>query len=108
MKPSATITLCAAFVLAVVASLVSFDPARAGASACYKFWAEAQENGEHYRHVVYVENDCDYWLQCSLWTDEDPQPPVILTVGPGETEHAQTNEDSTHEHPKAFGTCRKQ
>ncbi len=36
--------------------------------------------GSHYRHIVYVENDCDYWLQCSVWTDVDPHPPKMLTV----------------------------
>lgn len=80
----------------------------AAADDCYRIWAEAQEEGSRYRHVVYVRNDCDYWLQCTVWTDANPQPPKMLTVGPGETEQAETTDDSQSDSPKGFGSCRKQ
>jgi len=79
----------------------------ASALSCYKIWVEAQKMGSNYRHQVYVENDCEYWLQCSVWTDADPQPPVMLSVGPGMTEHRETSGDSQYSDPKAFGACRK-
>ncbi len=79
----------------------------ASARSCYKIWAEATKTGSHYRHRVYVENDCEYWLQCSLWTDVDPQPPVMLSVGPGMTENGETSGRSQYGDPKAFGACRR-
>jgi hypothetical protein len=99
--------------LAVVAAFAALaSPPRGGSTAsadeCYRIWAEAQEEGSRYRHLVYVRNDCDYWLECSVWTDATPQPPKMLTVGPGETEQAETTEDSPSDDPKAFGGCRKQ
>lgn len=83
------------------------EPAQAEARSCYSIWAEADHMGSHYRHIVYVENDCDYWLQCSLWTDVDPQPPRMVSVGPAMTEHAETNGSSQYGDPKAFGTCHR-
>ena len=61
----------------------------------------------HYRDVVYVENECDSWLQCTVWTNVNPQPPKMLTVGPGTTEHAQTSGGSQRDDPRAFGICHR-
>lgn len=97
-----------ALALALLSGLASwFEPAQAAARSCYSIWAEADPMGSHYRHTVYVENDCEYWLQCSLWTDADPQPPQMVTVGPGMTEHAETNGSSEFDSPKAFGACHR-
>ena len=79
----------------------------AAADDCYSIWAKAQEEGSRYRHLVYVRNDCEYWLECSVWTDANPQPPRMLSVGPGMTEQAETSDDSPSDNPKAFGTCRR-
>jgi hypothetical protein len=107
MKPLLGLALGAALVLSFAASLVAIDPAEAAARSCYSFWAEADKMGSHYRHIVYVENDCDYWLQCSVWTDVDPQPPKMLSVGPDMTEQAETNGSSRYDDPRAFGTCHR-
>ena len=104
MKASVGLALGAALLLSIAAPLVSLDSSEAAARSCYSFWAEADKMGSHYRHIVYVENDCDYWLQCSVWTDVDPQPPTMLTVGPGMTENRETNGASQYDDPKAFGT----
>ncbi|NNE20493.1 MAG: hypothetical protein HKN10_18655 [Myxococcales bacterium] len=97
-----------ALVLALLSSvaprLIDSD---ASARSCYSVWAEAQKMGSHYRHLVYVENDCEYWLQCSLWTDVDPQPPVMVSVGPGTTENRETSGSSQYGDPKAFGACHR-
>ena len=82
-------------------------PSQAGARSCYSVWAQADKMGSHYRHRVYVENDCEYWLQCSVWTDVDPQPPKMMTVGPGMTEHGETNGSSQYDDPRAFGACHR-
>ncbi len=62
--------------------LAPVEPSSAEARGCYSLWAESQEMGSRYRHLVVVENDCDYWLQCTVWTDVDPQPPVMVSVAP--------------------------
>jgi hypothetical protein len=84
----------------------TFDRSMAAAEGCYTIWAEAQQEGSRYRHLVYVRNDCDYWLQCSLWTDANPTPKMV-SVGPRMTERAETSGDSTSDNPKAFGSCRR-
>jgi len=91
-----TVGLVATFALSVE---------RAAAGSCYSIWAEATRSEGHYRHFIYVENDCDEWLQCSVWTNVNPQPPKLLSVAPGATESAETNGRSDDEDPRAFGTC---
>jgi len=106
MKPIIKAIATAAVAVALLAGLLQhFAPTQAEARSCYSIWAQADRMGSHYRHTVYVENDCEYWLQCSLWTDVDPQPPKMLSVGPGMTEHAETNGSSQYDDPRAFGTC---
>ena len=107
MKPITGLVLVATFAVSLAASSISLGPSEASARSCYSLWAEADKMGSHYRHIVYVENDCEYWLQCSLWTDVDPQPPKMVTVGPGMTEHAETNGSSQYDDPKAFGACHR-
>jgi hypothetical protein len=78
----------------------------AAARSCYEVWAEADGSEGHYRHFVYVENDCDEWLQCTVWTDVNPQPPKLMSVAPGATEQAETNGHSEYDDPRAFSSCR--
>jgi hypothetical protein len=107
MKAFVGLALGAALLLSAAASVVSLHPSPVGARSCYSVWAQADRMGSRYRHIVYVENDCEYWLQCSLWTDVDPQPPQMLTVGPGMVEHAETNGASQYDDPRAFGACHR-
>ena len=107
MKLFTGVTLLGLLGLGLVGVPSSPGPSEAGARSCYSFWAEAEKMGSRYRHRVYVENDCEYWLQCSVWTDTDPQPPQMLTVGPGMTEHRETNGRSPYDDPKAFGACHR-
>ena len=78
----------------------------AEARSCYDVWAEADGSEGHYRHFVYVENDCDEWLQCTVWTDVNPQPPKLMSIAPGATESAETNGHSEYDDPRAFASCR--
>lgn len=103
MKTLLGIALVASLLLGAVL-LLSPD---AEARSCYSIWAEADGSGSNYRHFVYVENDCDYWLRCSAWTDVNPQPPKILSVAPTATESAETNGRSEYDDPKGFGICRR-
>ena len=79
----------------------------ADARSCYRIWAEADGSGSEYRHFVYVENDCDGWLQCSVWTDVNPQPPKMMSVAPGATENVETSGRSATSNPRAFGMCHR-
>jgi hypothetical protein len=103
MKAFVGLALGAVLLLSITAPLVSPDPSEAGARSCYGFWAEADKMGSHYRHTVYVENDCEYWLQCSVWTDVDPPRP---TEAPNTTiqkpsEPATGSDRGTGEHDTA-------
>jgi hypothetical protein len=82
-----------------------FGSERAEARSCYSIWAEVDGSGSHYRHFVYVENDCEEWLQCSVWTDVNPQPPKMLSVAPGASEYTETSGHSQYDDPRAFGSC---
>jgi hypothetical protein len=96
-----------AFVAALLLGVVALVCAEAEARSCYSIWAQADGYESHYRHFVYVENDCDEWLQCSVWTDVNPQPPKIISVAPGATENEETNANSEYSDPRAFGTCHR-
>ena len=78
-----------------------------GAGSCYEIYGQVRNLGMGWAHIVVVENDCDYWLQCTVWTDVDPQPPAMMTVGPGMSEKAQITGDSKEREFKAFGTCHR-
>ena len=96
--------LALVFFLALVAGVFfGFDQAQA--RTCYSIWAEADGAGSSYRHFVYVENECEEWLQCSVWTDVNPQPPKMLSVAPGAIESAETTGRSQYDDPRAFGAC---
>ena len=94
-----------AFVAALFVGVASLGSPSASARSCYSIWAEADGSGSHYRHFVYVENDCEEWLQCTVWTDVNPQPPKMMSVAPGATEYAETNGRSEYNDPRAFGAC---
>ena len=92
-------------VIGAAAAIGLFDTA--SARSCYSIWAEADGSGSHYRHFVYVQSDCDDWLQCTVWTDVNPQPPKMLSVAPGATEYVETNGHSEYGNPRGFGSCRQ-
>jgi hypothetical protein len=103
-----TLGLCAFALLGMIFGIPSAPGAnQAAARSCYQIWAQADPEGSKFRHTVYVENDCEYWLECTLWTDVDPRPPRMVTVGPGMTEHAETNARSDYDDPKGYGGCRQ-
>ena len=101
MKILFPIGLTIAVVLGVAGSIET-----ATARSCYSLWAEAEGSESNYRHFVYVENDCDEWIQCTVWTDVDPQPPKMISVAPNATESREINGHSQFDDPKAFGSCR--
>ena len=80
----------------------------AEAGSCYEIYGEIRElGGPGWAHIVVVQNDCDYWLQCTVWTNVDPQPPAMISVGPDMSEKAQITRNSEEEEFKAYGTCRR-
>ena len=103
--PGMRIVVALAGALALLA-LTHLPPRHADARSCYRIWAEVDGSGSHHRHFVYVENDCDDWLQCTVWTDVNPQPPQMLSVAPSATESVETNGHSEKAEVRAFGNCR--
>jgi hypothetical protein len=96
-----------ALVALLLLGVALLEPSDTEARSCYSIWAEADGSGSSYRHFVYVENDCDYWIECSVWTDVNPHPPRIISVAPSATESVETSGMSKYDDPRAFGTCRE-
>jgi len=107
MKHVIRLLLSAALIWIFSASWVLLKTQEAAAGSCYRVWAEARSNGSYFRHIVYVENDCEYWLECSLWTDSDPRATKMVTVGPEMTEQVETSGSSKDDDPKGFGACHR-
>ena len=102
----ATVGVIAIVVTSFTSSMVA-APSQARAASCYEIYGEVRRlGGSGWAHIVVVQNDCEEWLQCTVWTNVDPQPPAMMTVGPGMSEKAQITRDSEEKEFKAYGTCR--
>ncbi len=107
MKAIGTALLVLAIALSWLFPMSELGPNEVSAGGCYQISGKARDLGSRWAHIVVVENDCDYWLQCTVWTDVDPQPPVMLTVGPDTSEQAHTTTDAEQQEFKPFGSCRR-
>jgi hypothetical protein len=96
-----------AFGVALLLAAGLLGSSDAEARSCFRIYAKADGSGSEYRHFVYVENNCDYWIRCSVWTDVNPRPPKMLSVAPSATESAETNSRSEYDNPEGFGVCRE-
>ena len=106
MKPISKAIATAAVAVALLAGLLQhFVPTQAEARSCYSIWAQADRMGSRYRHTVYVENDCEYWLQCSLWTNVDLVTPQNAQRRTGDDRARGDQRSSQYDDPRAFGTC---
>ncbi len=100
--------LCAlAIGLALFSPLSEIGPNEVSAGGCYEISGKSRNLGSGWAHIVIVKNNCEYWLQCTVWTDLNPRPPVMLTVGPDMSEEAQTTGDSEQQEFEPFGSCRR-
>lgn len=108
MRYVAPVLYASAIALATLVPVETAAPAGAHAQACYEIYGEVRNLGAGWAHIAVVENDCDYWLQCTVWTDVNPQPPVMVAVGPDETEKRQITAGSPQKEFKTYGTCRRQ
>ena len=93
--------------LAVSAFFLTPPPASGSPTACYEIYGEVRNLGQGWAHIVVVQNDCDYWLQCSVWTNVDPQPPAMISVGPDMSERAQITSNAEIKEFKSYGSCRR-
>jgi hypothetical protein len=107
MKRVGTFVCALAIGVAWLSFLPQLGPNEADASACYEIYGKTRDLGGGWAHIVVVENDCEYWLQCTLWTDVNPQPPAILTVAARTSEEARITAHSEQQEFRAFGTCRR-
>ena len=100
------IGICASLLL-LSSTAQMLDPTPSQAIGCYKIRAEARRGEMGYKHYVVVDNQCEYWLQCDVWTNVDPQPSKTVTVGPKASEEVQTNGSSEQSSVKGFGSCHR-
>ncbi|MGB5808882.1 MAG: hypothetical protein WBG86_00055 [Polyangiales bacterium] len=106
---SLTALLCALTVsVTLLLPIGAVAPGSAHAEACYELYGEVRKVGPGWAHIVVVENNCQDWMQCTLWTNVDPQPPVMLGVAPSATEKRQITADSEMKEFKTYGSCRRQ
>lgn len=96
-----------ALAAAAFLTLQPVPDARASSTACYEIYGEVRDLGQGWTHIVVVENNCDYWLQCSVWTNVDPQPPAMITIGPDMSERAQIASNAEEKEFKSYGSCRR-
>ena len=81
--------------------------ARAMEVGCYKITAKAIKMADGYKHEVTVDNQCEYWLQCEVWTNVNPTPAISVTIGPKASESAQTAVGSSTDEVTGYGSCRR-
>lgn len=74
---------------------------------CYTITARAIKMADGYKHQVTVDNQCEYWLQCEVWTNVNPTPAIPLTIGPKSSESAQTAVGSSTDEVTGYGSCRR-
>ncbi|MEM7433541.1 MAG: hypothetical protein AAF436_00220 [Myxococcota bacterium] len=100
-------TAILAFGIALIGTVTGGEATSTRAASCYEIYGQVRDVGPGWAHIVVVENDCDYWLQCSVWTDVTPQPPAMITVGPGMSEKTQMIANSDQKEFKSYGLCRR-
>jgi len=75
-------TLAVVHVAPVVAAIVALaTPARSEKPVCAKWWTQVVATAWGYNHVVYVENQCDQKMSCTISIDVAPQPITAAVAG---------------------------
>jgi hypothetical protein len=91
--------LCAALLATTFA-------ATANAGSNYKIKGEVRQQSGAYRHVIIVKNKTRDWLNCQVWTDVDPQPPVTVRVGPRNKREVVIRTRAEEDEFIPYGFCR--
>jgi hypothetical protein len=94
--------------LVLVASLPMVHPvgtAAANPAGRYVIDGTARQEESGYRHVIVVKNKSRDSMQCHVWTDVDPQPPITESVGPKSTLEIAIRANAENAAFSAFGFC---
>ncbi|MDB4976910.1 MAG: hypothetical protein JWN48_5251 [Myxococcaceae bacterium] len=67
--------------------------------------ASARYVGYGYTHVISAVNGCSRAVECTLWTDVDPEPRTTVNLGPGDTTEVVTRRGSPSREVTAFKQC---
>jgi hypothetical protein len=104
-KIAVALSIAVLTLLTSVPVVQRIDGASAEAGGRYKITGEVRREAAGYRHVVIVKNKSRDWLQCNVWTDVDPQPPVTDTVAPKKTREITTRTRAETDTFIPFGFC---
>jgi len=80
-------------------------PAPQSPNECAIAKASARYVGYGYTHVVALVNGCDRAVECTLWTDVDPEPKTTVSVAAGDTAEITTRRGSPSQDVKAGKEC---
>lgn len=72
---------------------------------CAVVKATARFVGLGYTHAIVLRNGCQKPVECSVWTDVDPEPKTILSLRPGEEDEVVTRRGSPAREVTAFKQC---
>ena len=72
---------------------------------CAVVRATARYVGLGYTHAIVLKNGCQKPVECSVWTDVDPEPKTTLSLRPGEESEVVTRRGSPAREVTAFKQC---
>ncbi|MEY4512413.1 MAG: hypothetical protein RLZZ450_4535 [Pseudomonadota bacterium] len=82
------------------------DPGAAqSANECAKVQASARYVGYGYTHLITLHNTCRQRVECSLWTDVDPEPRTTVQADTGQTAEVVTRRGSPSREVTAYKSC---
>jgi hypothetical protein len=75
-------------------------------NVCADVKAAASYVGYGYTHTITLSNGCPKAVECSVWTDVDPEPRTTLHLKPGQRADHVTRRGSPARAVTAFKSCR--
>lgn len=102
---------CAGLLAVLTTASLSADdkdkdaPVVQNANDCAKAQASARYVGYGFTHVITLKNGCARAVECSVWTDIDPEPRTTVRARPGESAEVVTRRGSPSREVSAFKLC---
>lgn len=80
-------------------------PVAQNPNECAVVKATARYVGLGYTHTIVLKNGCQRPVECTVWTDVDPEPKTTLSVRPGDDGEVVTRRGSPSREVSAFKQC---
>lgn len=80
-------------------------PVAQNPNECAVVKAAARYVGLGYTHAIVLKNGCQRPVECTVWTDVDPEPKTALSARPGEERELVTRRGSPSREVTAFKQC---